>query len=422
MTDVISAPTSADAGPLPEAPSRTDSPQPLEPGPPQPSEGTWPGSNLRRLQPLARPCGYYALSRVAVFFAALMAKWMFPKIKVIHTMGSIWDGRWYLMIAQHGYPGRLFNEGDGSRWAFFPAWPAAIRGTAAVTGLSVADAAVLLAFVFGLTSVIAIWLAVRQIFGQGIADRTVLLYVFFPTAYVLSMGYTEGLFLTAAAGCIYCLSRRFWVSAALFAVVAGLTRNLGAVVIVCVLVAALPVAWRERKARPLIAAGLAPLGLVAFMAYGWARVGSPLAFMTAQRYWDGAHFISFEAPLYALRDLLTSGVHSVTHHASTVTAVLALLVAYFGMALFIRMRRSGITIPVYWWVFTVGAVLTAFSPFYPNSILRYTMAAFPLFVAFAWKIKPSWEGAVVGMLAMVEGAMMVVVMVGNVHPMVPFFP
>jgi hypothetical protein len=77
---------------------------------------------------------------------------------------------------------------------------------------------------------------------------------------------------------------------------------------------------------------------------------------------------------------------------------------------------------VYFWVFTVGAVLTAFSPYYPNSILRYTMAAFPLFVAYAWKIKPTWEGAVVGMMALAEGAMTVIVLVGVVHPMIPFFP
>jgi hypothetical protein len=361
------------------------------------------------------------LSRVGVYFAALVAKWMFPKIHLLSTMGSIWDGRWYLAIASHGYPTRLFNEGDGSRWAFFPAWPAAVRGTSALTGLNLADAAVVLAFLFGLTSVIAIFLAVRQIFGKENADRTVLLYVFFPTAYVLSMGYTEGLFLTAAAGCLFCLSRRYWISAGLFAMVAGLTRNLGAVVILCVLVAALPIVWRERKVRPLIAAAIAPLGLIAFMFYGWARVGSPLAFMSAQKFWYGAHFISFEAPLYALRDLLKSGLHGATH-ASTVTAVAALLIAYFGLALFIRMRRTGVAIPIYWWVFTIGAVLTAFSPYYPNSILRYTMAAFPLLVAFAWKIKPSWEGAMIGMMAMTEGAMMVVVLVGNVHPMVPFFP
>ena len=173
---------------------------------------------------------------------------------MFHAMGTVWDGRWYLTIAQHGYPHHLFNEGDGSRWAFFPGFPAAVRALADVTRLSLPDAAVVAAFVFGLTSALAIWLAVREVFGSRLADRAVLLYVFCPTAYVLSLGYTEGLFLTAAAACLFALSRRYWITAALCACVAGLTRNAGIVVVLAVLVAALPAAWRGRAWRPAVAA------------------------------------------------------------------------------------------------------------------------------------------------------------------------
>lgn len=375
-----------------------------------------------RLAPLLRPCGYYVLSRVAVFFAALVAKWLFPKLHAISTMGSIWDGRWYLMIARHGYPHRLFNEGDGSRWAFFPAFPAVIRGLASVTGLSYPDAAVLAALAFGLTSAVAIWLAVREVFGPVIADRAVLLYVFFPAAYVLSMAYTEGLFLTAAAGCLFALSRRYWVTAALFAVLASLTRNFGVFLILCVLVAAAPVVWKERKVRPLVAAAISPLGLLAFMAYGWKLVGTPVAFLTAQKFWQGAHFIWFESALYSLRDLLLHGAHTLSSPQDVLT-VGALLFAYLGLALLVRMHRTGLVMPSFWWVFTIGTVLTAFSPFFPNSILRYTMASFPLFVAFAWKLKPAWEGAVVGSLAIAQGALTIIVLIGLVHPLpIPFYP
>jgi hypothetical protein len=423
MTDLIDAgPAARDNTtdpirlPSPQLP-RVIQPDGALPSPSGRSRQAW----ARRLQPLARPCGYYFVSRIGVFFAALVARWMFPKFQVFASLGSMWDGAWYLKIAAHGYPSHLFQEGDGSRWAFFPAWPAFIRGTSAITGMHPADAAVVLAFVFGLTSVVTIWLAVRKVFGRTVADRSILLYVFFPTAYVLSMGYTEGLFLTVAGGCLYALAKRYWVTAALFAVVAGLTRNLGVVVILCVVVAAVPVIRRERPLRPTLAILIAPLGLVSFMAYAWLRVGTPLAFLTAQKYWDNAHFISFTAPLYSLRDLLTSGSRALTH-GSTITAVSALLFAYVGVVLFARMRRSGLQIPPYWWVFTIGAVLTAFSPYYPNSILRYTMAAFPLFVAYAWRIKPAWEGAIAATMAMTQGAMTIIVLVAVVHPMTPFFP
>ena len=39
-------------------------------------------------------------------------------------------------------------------------------------------------------------------------------------------------------------------------------------------------------------------------------------------------------------------------------------------------------------MYTVAALLVAYSAYFTDSIPRYTMAAFPLFVAFAWKIPP----------------------------------
>ena len=110
-------------------------------------------------------------SRVAVLAAALVAATMYPKLRVVQSMGSLWDGRWYLEIARHGYPHQLVNEGDGSRWAFFPAFPTAVRALSEVTRLSLPDAAFAVAFVFGLTAALAIWLAVREVSGSRLADR-----------------------------------------------------------------------------------------------------------------------------------------------------------------------------------------------------------------------------------------------------------
>jgi hypothetical protein len=374
----------------------------------------------RRLRPLARPCGYYLLSRIGVYFAALVAKWLFPKLHAINALGSMWDGAWYLKIASHGYPAHLIQEGDGSRWAFFPAWPAAIRGTSALTGLSLANSSVFLAFFFGLTSVIAIWLAVREHFGPHIADRTILFYVFFPMAFVLSMGYTEGLFLTAAGGCLYALSRRQWMTAALCAVVGSLTRDVGVFLILCVVVAAVPVVRKERAVRPLVAIALSPLGILGFMAFAWARVGSPVAFLQAEKFWYGAHFIWFRAAPTAMADVLRNGLHGLLL-PSAVLATVALVFAYVGVTLLARMQKGGGVIPSYWWVFTVGALATAFSPYYPNSILRYSMAAFPLFVAMAWKVKANWDGAIIGVMACAQGALTMIVLIGP-HHSIPVFP
>jgi hypothetical protein len=378
---------------------------------------------------LLRPAGYYVLSRIAVLGAALIARSMFPKLRVVQTMGSVWDGRWYLMIAQHGYPHHLVNEGDGSRWAFFPALPGVVRAVADVTRLSLPDAAVVAAFVLGLTSALAIWLAVREIVGNRLADRTVLLYVFCPTAYVLSLAYTEGLFLTAAAVCLFALSRRYWITAALCACVAGLTRNAGIVVILAVLVTALPAAWRGRAWRPALAALLAPLGLASFMAYGWAMVGTPVAFLSAERFWQGQHFVWFLAPIDATLAALHQGPHGVTFVPDAMAGA-ALVLGFIGLWLLDRLSQARraiggavAAVPLSWWVYTVGALLIAYSAYYTDSIPRYTMVAFPLLVVFAWKLPRAMEGAVVGLMACLQGALMVVMLSAVVHPVAaPLLP
>ena len=369
------------------------------------------------------------LSRVALLGVALIAAAVFPRLRVVRTMGTVWDGTWYLRIAQHGYPDRLFNEAHGSRWAFFPGFPGAVRVLAEVTRLSLPDAAVVAAFAFGLTSALAIWLAVREVFGARLADRAVLLYVFCPTAYVLSLGYTEGLFLTAAALCLFALSRRFWMTAALCACIAGLTRNAGIVVVLAVLVTAIPAAWRSRAWRPAAAALIAPLGLFAFMAYGWAMVGTPVAFLAAERFWYGQHFVWFTVPIKALIATLQVGPHGVPLLMDAMAAA-ALVLGFVGLWLLDRLSRQLRTVggaiaavPASWWVYTVGTLLIAYSAYFADGIPRYTMAAFPLFAAFAWKLPRSMEGAVVGIMACLQGALFFAVLTSAVHPLhIPFLP
>jgi hypothetical protein len=372
-----------------------------------------------RLRPLVRPSAYYLASRLAVVFAALASKWLYPRLNPVSLLGTGWDGGWFTRIAQYGYPHRIINEGSGSRWAYFPGLPAAIRATHAVTGLSYADAGVLTGTILGLTSALAVWLAVREVFGSVIADRSVLLYVFFPASYVLSMTYSEGLFITAAAGCLFALSRRYWITASVLAVVASLTRNFGILLFVCVAVAALPYFMRERKhrprdrtLRPLVAVAIAPVGFVAWAAYSWHMTGTPLAFLKAEQISGDSHFVWFSAPVHAAASLFRN-FHNVSVGADVLGTV-AFVFAYVGIAILWRARRR-ISIPLSWWVFTVGSVLAMASPNAEQALLRYSLVAFPLFAAFAWKLRPTWEGAVVGSLGLMQGALALVIFVTASH-------
>jgi hypothetical protein len=368
---------------------------------------------------LLHPTRYYLCSRLVVLVAAFVAGSLYPALNPIRSLGSIWDGRWYLLIAQHGYPHRMYQEGLGSRWAFFPAFPAAIRAVAEVTRLSLPDAAVLAAFLFGLTATVAVWLAVRSVFGDRLADRATLLFAFFPLSCMLSFAYTEGLFVTAAAGALYALQRRWWMTAALCACVAGLTRNTGVVVVLCVLAVTIPVAWRERRLRPALAAVVAPLGLAGFMAYSWAMVGTPLAFVTSERFWQGQHFVWFFTPVNAVVSLLTVKVHGLTLvQAGYCTA--AVVFVYVGVVWLLALSRAR-RVPKEWWIYTLGTVAVAFSAYYTDSIPRYTMVAFPLLVALGWKLRAASRTALVAAFAGLQGVLTVVFLIGVVHPISPPF-
>jgi hypothetical protein len=393
-----------------------------------PADGTDPGagagvpassaaegrSRRGRLHELSRPCGYYLASRVAVLLAALGAQWFAPHLHLFNAMTTGWDAKWYTLIAQHGYPHHIVDEGHGSRWAYFPAWPLVIRGTVEVTRLSYVPATLMLSFALGLTSAIAVWVAVREVFGRVVADRAVLLYVFFPTAYVLSLGYSEALFITTCGACLFALSRRYWLAAAAFAVLGGLTRNFGVVLEACVIVAAGHAFLTTRRFRPLLAVLMAPLGFVAWLLYSWWTVGTPFAFVQAERFWGDAHFVWFTTPILAVVDMFT-GLEALKN-GQVVLCVFGVAFAYAGIVLLAKARDKGVSIPMFWWVFTIASTLAMVSSYQPDSVLRYSMAVITVFAAYAWRMKPAWEGPVVGMLGLSQGMLMLITLLGSQYP------
>jgi hypothetical protein len=231
---------------------------------------------------------------------------------------------------------------------------------------------------------------------------------------VLSLGYSEGLFITTCGACLFALSRRYWITAALFAALGGLTKNFGVVLVVCVIVAARHAFLTNHKIRSLAAVAIAPLGFVSWLLYSWWTVGTPFAFVQAERFWGDSHFAWFTAPIVAVIDLFT-GMHALAD-GQLVLCALGLAFAYGGIVLLSRARDKGVTIPAFWWVFTIGNTLGVLSSYQPDSVLRYSMVVITAYAAYAWRIRPTWEGPLVGMLGMSQGVLMLVVLVGALHP------
>ncbi|MDP9028645.1 MAG: hypothetical protein M3N46_14035, partial [Actinomycetota bacterium] len=69
------------------------------------------------------------------------------------TLSSVWDGRWYEQIAEHGYPLHLPISSDGrvrqNAWAFLPAYPYLTRALAVLLGGQWSVVAIVVSVCFG---------------------------------------------------------------------------------------------------------------------------------------------------------------------------------------------------------------------------------------------------------------------------------
>jgi Gpi18-like mannosyltransferase len=195
-----------------------------------------------------------------------------------HRLLVAWDGQWYAAIAEHGYAATT-AQADGrslAGYAFFPLLPALERAIGGVTGIAAADAGLLVSAV---TSVFAAWgifAVAAGVHGDRVGVAAVLLWGLLPIGVVESMAYSESLFTALAAWTLASVRADRWVTAGVLACLAGLARPAGAALAGTVVVAAaVRLGTRPRAARPLVAAVLAPLGWLAYVAWVGVRRHSP---------------------------------------------------------------------------------------------------------------------------------------------------
>lgn len=164
-----------------------------------------------------------------------------------------WDGGWYLAVVQRGYPDAV-ADGSGvaaqSTIAFFPGYPLLIKAGSSVTGLSLAVIGVVISTLTGAAASVVLWLLAARVTDAKSANRTVVLFCFFPAAFVLSMVYAEALFVLLVAGCLLMLMLERWAVAGLAAAFAGLVRPNGLVLTACCGWAAIQAIRRHGSWRP----------------------------------------------------------------------------------------------------------------------------------------------------------------------------
>ena len=188
-----------------------------------------------------------------------------------------WDSDFYLKIAEGGYGSPLFP-------AFYPLYPFSLRLLHAV-GVPYAYAGVAVSWTAALVAVGYLRALAVDRFGAGDerVGRSVTLFLFAPGAFFLAAVYTEALFCALAFAAFAHARRGQWFRACLALGLLTATRLPGAVVCVAVLVEYL--AQRDfrlrRVDRSVLWFALAPLGLLAYVAYCAVVLGDPLAMLHA---------------------------------------------------------------------------------------------------------------------------------------------
>jgi Gpi18-like mannosyltransferase len=318
----------------------------------------------------------WLLARIIVGAALCLSRYSISHIGVSsakaitasHEGLTSWDASWYVQIASGGY--RSVPQ-TGLR--FFPLYPEFVGALHMVTRAPASALAVLVANVASLLACILLYLLTRKELDGAVGRRAVWLLCLSPAAFVLVMGYAEGVFLVFVLAAFACLRTKRWWLAAVFGVLCGLTRPLGLLVAIPALIEIIP-ALRSAPLKGKVAQVSAVLGPL---------VGTGLYLSwVANRY--GNFFLPFSIQTGANAHGGFSNPFSVTWHASQELfhghVGTALHVPWIGLCL-ILLVVCFVRLPLSYAVFTAAILLAAICGQNLDSFERYALSAFPLLMA-----------------------------------------
>lgn len=283
------------------------------------------------------------------------------------------DGGWYLHIADRGYERIPFETQTPHNWAFFPLFPLVWRGLAALTGEFLLTGIVLSnLFFFGALVVLH---RVAMSFGldESAADRAVFYVAAFPVSYFFSLPMSESLFLLLTAGSFLAARKNWWWLASVLAALSATTRLSGLLLLPALLI----LQWQtERRLRPTLktlSLSLIPLGLLGYMLYLRSITGNALAFSAIQPAW-GRRPQFF---LLTLFEYLSDPLELSFRWNFKLLNFLAALLAFGCSFVLLKQRRWALS------VYVLGAVLLPLSSGTLQSMTRYSMVVFPVFLVLA---------------------------------------
>jgi hypothetical protein len=132
------------------------------------------------------------------------------------AFAQIWDGTWYHIVAQSGYPPTLSYDSLGhveqNAWAFLPVYPFLCGAIAFATGLPFSVVGVFVSVGFAAGTALVFYKLLELQLGASTALFSVLLFCVAPLSPILQVDYAESMQLFfLACSLLYLLRRNYWM-------------------------------------------------------------------------------------------------------------------------------------------------------------------------------------------------------------------
>jgi hypothetical protein len=332
----------------------------------------------------------WALARVAVGGSLALVRHVLTELNVVPRpiqagQGLFaWDGAFYADIARSGY-----DAVPRAGLRFFPLFPLLGRAVAVLPGVDTDLALLIVVAIASLVFSVGCYeLAVHETGDRDLARRAVWLAALAPPAFVLVMGYAEAPLMALAVVTALAVRKQRFALAAVCGYLAGLTRPVGAILAVFVVVE-IVTTWRTRprggRALQVVAAIAPAAGLFTYLVWVQQRVheGFFYAFHIQESPRLRGRTVNPATNLVdSTRELFTGDRFGPGMHAVTALVLIVLLV--------VLVRR--------WpWPYTAYAAATlavAMTASNLDSLERYALSTFPFVLAAATLVRPAWERVV----------------------------
>jgi hypothetical protein len=294
-----------------------------------------------------------------------------------------WDSDQYLHLAQFGYT----TENEWKAW-LYPLFPWCVRlvawivGNHVISGLIVSGTALLI-------GAILLRRLVETDFGPEIALRSVWFFLIFPTAYFLHVPYTESLFLALILGSVLAARRERWWLAGMLGGLSWMTRASALVLLPTLAVEAVHQFWTTRRWNwRWLWIALVPLGFAVYLLLNWKISSEPFAFLKLRK---GLFDISGSWPWVGARGNITH----LSWRSPAEAEMIGTQELYFTALGLICTIEAWLKLRPTYAVWITGSWLLVVSATFIESMPRYMLTMFPVFILFALLARSRFWNAII---------------------------